>query len=150
MKIGEGLAIDENGVVSVGGQQAITAISITESETGPWTMELTLASRRYRKRLPSCMMATAVPKHYRRWLKPSPITWGYNDGKYVFPHKLIIFCQSCLTWKAILTTTSPMIFMMTSKYRLCRYCCVLLSLPPRRSYVSLEQKLIYGATCWGR
>lgn len=36
------ITIDENGYVEINGQRGITAISITESETGPWTMELTL------------------------------------------------------------------------------------------------------------
>lgn len=36
------IIVDKDGFTVVGGQRAITEITITESETKPWTMELSL------------------------------------------------------------------------------------------------------------
>lgn len=36
------ITVDTDGFTVVGGQRGITSISITESESGPWEMELTL------------------------------------------------------------------------------------------------------------
>lgn len=36
------ISVDKDGFTVIGGQRGITKITVTENESGPWTMELTL------------------------------------------------------------------------------------------------------------